>query len=84
VVVIQKIRGAEEVDRWTGARSGKHQEFETYAGRAALAMGQHFAQKLVFLADGAHTNWELQKHAMGSHAPERTGPSGRAGDATKG
>ncbi len=36
-------------------------EFETYAGRAALAMGQHFAQKLVFLADGAHTNWELQK-----------------------
>lgn len=61
VVVIQKMQGAEEVDRWTGARYGNHQEFETYAGRAALAMGQHFAQKLVFLADGAHTNWELQK-----------------------
>jgi hypothetical protein len=61
VVVMQKFQGAKEVDRWTGARYGKHQEFETYAGRAALAMGQHFAQKLVFLADGAHTNWELQK-----------------------
>ena len=61
VVVIQKIRGSKEVDRWTGARYGKHQEFEIYAGRAALAMGQHFAQKVVFLADGAHTNWELQK-----------------------
>jgi hypothetical protein len=61
VVCIQKMRGGEEFDRWTGARYGKHQEFETYAGRAALAMGQHFAQKLVFLADGAHINWELQK-----------------------
>ena len=60
VVVVQKMRGGKEVDRWTGARYGRHQEFETYAGRAALAMGQHVAQKLVFLADGAHTNWELQ------------------------
>ena len=61
VVVIQKIIGAEQADRWTGARYGKHIEFETYAGRAALAMGQHVAKKVVFLADGAHTNWELQK-----------------------
>lgn len=61
VVVVQKMRGGKEVDRWTGARYGRHQEFDSYAGRAALAMGQHFAQKLVFLADGAHTNWELQK-----------------------
>ena len=61
VVVIQKMCEGKEVDRWTGARYGKHQEFETYAGRAALALGQHFAKKLVFLADGAHTNWELQR-----------------------
>ena len=61
VVVIQKLRGGKEIDRWTGARYGKHAEFETYAGRAALAMGQHVAKRVVFLADGAHTNWELQK-----------------------
>jgi hypothetical protein len=61
VVVIQKLTGGEQVDRWTGARYGKHVEFEIYAGRAALAMGQHVAKKVVFLADGAHTNWELQK-----------------------
>lgn len=61
VVVIQKMQAGKQIDRWTGARYGKHQEFEPYAGRAALAMGQHFAHKLVFLADGAHTNWELQK-----------------------
>jgi hypothetical protein len=29
----------------------RRQKFETYAGRAALAMGHHFAKKLVFLAD---------------------------------
>ncbi len=61
VVVIQKMQGGKEIDRWTGARYANHQEFDTYVGRAALAMGQHFAQKLVFLADGAHTNWELQR-----------------------
>jgi hypothetical protein len=61
VVVIQKMNKGKEVDRWTGARYGRHLEFETYAARAALAMGQHFAQKLVFLADGAHANWELQR-----------------------
>ena len=61
VVVIQKWDGGHEVDRWTGARYGKHEQFETYAGRAAIAMGQHVAKKVVFLADGAHTNWELQK-----------------------
>jgi len=61
VVVVQKMQAGEEVDRWIGARYGQHQEFDTYAGRAALAMGQHFARKLVFLADGAHTNWELQQ-----------------------
>ena len=38
VVVIQKMHKGNKVDRWTGARYGRHQEFETYAGRAALAV----------------------------------------------
>ena len=53
MVVIQKLTQGEEFDRWTGARYGKHEEFEGYVSRAALAMGQHKAKKLVFLADGA-------------------------------
>jgi len=61
VVVIQKLTQGEELDRWTGARYGKRLEFESYASRAAIAMGQHVAKTVVFLADGAHTNWELQK-----------------------
>ncbi len=61
VVVLQKLQNGKQADRWTGARYGKHEEFDRYVGRAALAMGQHVAKKIVFLADGAHTNWELQK-----------------------
>jgi hypothetical protein len=61
VVVIQKLAQGKEFDRWTGARYGKHQEFDGYVARAALAMGQHVSREVVFLADGAHTNWELQK-----------------------
>ena len=61
VVVIQKMQDGKEIDRWTGARYAKHEEFDTYVSRAALAMGQQAAQKVAFLADGAHTNWELQK-----------------------
>ena len=61
VVVIEKQRAGKEVDRWLGARYGKHEAFDTYAGRAALAMGQHAAAQVVFLADGAHCNWQLQQ-----------------------
>jgi hypothetical protein len=61
LVVIQKLKQGKEFDRWTGARYGTHQEFESYVSRAALAMGQQVAEKVVFLADGAHANWELQK-----------------------
>jgi hypothetical protein len=60
VVVIEKHYGEKMEDRWTGARYGKREEFEQYAGRAAIAMGQHSARQIVFLADGAHSNWELQ------------------------
>jgi hypothetical protein len=61
LLVIQKLQKGKETDRWTGARYGKHEEFDRYVERAALAMGQHVAKKVAFLADGAHTNWELQK-----------------------
>jgi hypothetical protein len=60
VVVIEKHNGDTMEDRWTGARYGKREEFEQYAGRAAIAMGQHSAKHIVFLADGSHSNWELQ------------------------
>ena len=60
VVVIQKMNAGEEFDRWTGARYGKREEFEGSVARAALAMGQHVAKTVVFLADGARSNWDLQ------------------------
>jgi len=49
------------VQRWTGARYGKFSDFEPYIGRAGIAMGQHHAHRIAFIADGAPKNWELQK-----------------------
>lgn len=61
VVVIEKYRGGEFFDRWIGARYGPRKGFEEYVRRAALQMGQMEAKEVVFGADGAESNWEIQR-----------------------
>jgi len=62
VAVIEKhFSGKRSVERWTGGRYGKFCEFDPYVGRAGMAMGQHHAERIAFIADGAPKNWELQK-----------------------
>ncbi len=62
VAVIEKhFSGERPVERWTGGRYGKFCEFDPYVGRAGMAMGQHHAKRIAFIADGAQKNWELQK-----------------------
>jgi hypothetical protein len=62
VAVIEKHFEADRpVERWTGGRYGKFCEFDPYVGRAGMAMGQHHAQRIAFIADGAPKNWELQR-----------------------
>jgi hypothetical protein len=62
VAVIEKhFSGKRSVERWTGGRYGKFCEFDPYVGRAGMAMGQHHAKRIAFIADGAPKNWELQK-----------------------
>jgi hypothetical protein len=61
VVVIEKYSGEKRTDRWIGAKYGPRNGFEEYVRRAGLQMGQLEAQKVVFIADGAHCNWEIQK-----------------------
>ena len=61
LVVIEKHADDKVVDRWTGARYGPRQEFAEYAEQAGLRMGFLEAPLTVFLADGAHHNWELQQ-----------------------
>jgi hypothetical protein len=68
LVVIEKYEDGERRERWTGARYGPRSEFETYAGKAGVAMGFLKACKAVFLGDGAHQNWELQQ----THFPGAT------------
>ena len=59
LVVIEKRDGNEITDRWTGARYGPRKDFEPYAAQAGMQMGFLDAEQTLFIADGAHHNWEL-------------------------
>ena len=61
IVVIEKYLRGERVDRWVGARYDPRKEFEEYVRRAGLHTGQLLAEKVVFIADGLRSNWEIQK-----------------------
>lgn len=60
LVVIDKHKGGEQIERWIGARYGPRKNFEEYVRRTGLQMGQLKAKQVVFLGDGAKTNWEIQ------------------------
>ncbi len=61
LVVIDKHKEGKQIDRWIGARYGPRRDFEEYVRRTGMQMGQLVAKQVVFLADGAKTNWEIQK-----------------------
>ena len=46
--------------RWYGAHYGKRDTFCEYARKTGLKMGQLKAAEIVFIADGAKHNWEIQ------------------------
>ena len=62
VVVIEKHKKGELSNRWYGALYGPRKLFDCYVHRSALKMGQLKAEKVVFIADGAHSNWEIQSN----------------------
>ena len=47
-------------DRWIGARYGPRSLLDPYVHEAGIAMGQLQAEQVVFIADGAKHNWEIQ------------------------
>jgi hypothetical protein len=60
LVIVEKHKGEKRIDQWIGARYGPRKNFEEHVRRTGLQMGQLVAEKIVFLADGARTNWEIQ------------------------
>ena len=70
IISIQKLdENAKQIDRWTGVRYGLRSSFEHHANQTALKIGQLQAEQVVFLADGAKHNWEIQQtHFCGSIA----------------
>ena len=61
VIAIEKRTQGERVDRWVGAQYGKRTGFERYVGQTGVKMGQLQADEIVFIADGAKHNWEIQQ-----------------------
>jgi hypothetical protein len=62
VVVIEKRIEGELSKRWYGALYGPRKLFDVHVHRSALKMGQMQAKKVAFIADGAHSNWEIQSN----------------------
>jgi len=60
LVVVEKHKGGRRVDRWIGARYGPRKDSEEHVRRTGLQMGQLEAEDIVFLTDGARSNWEIQ------------------------
>ena len=60
LIAIEKRKAGKRIDRWTGGCYGPRKGFEAYAHQAGLRMGQLQAETVVFLADGARNNWDLQ------------------------
>ena len=61
ILAIEKIKGKGKVEKWVGAQYGPRKDFENYVRQSGLKMGQMKAKEIVFLADGAKHNWEIQK-----------------------
>jgi len=60
ILVIQKFKNGNKTDEWIGGQYGPRKEFEKYLHQAGLRMGQLKAEEVVFIADGAKHNWEMQ------------------------
>jgi hypothetical protein len=61
LIVVEKLKKGERADRWVGGCYGKRVVFDDYVRRTGLAMGQMKASEVVFIADGARTNWDIQR-----------------------
>jgi hypothetical protein len=69
LIVIEKYNNEKMIDRWTGGCYGPRAEFEDYARQAGMKMGFMKAREVVFIADGAKHNWEIQNtYFPDSHA----------------
>ena len=62
VIAIEKRGSDGTIERWTGARYGPRKEFDRYVHFTGLKMGQLQAKEVVFLSDGARTNWDIQQN----------------------
>jgi hypothetical protein len=61
VIAIEKQNHGLSVDRWVGGHYGKRRGFDSYVRQTGIKMGQLRADQVVFIADGAKHNWDIQQ-----------------------
>lgn len=69
IISIQKFQGEEQIANWVGAMYGKRSLFELYVHKTGICMGQLKAKEVVFIADGAKHNWEIQLNNFSNATP---------------
>jgi hypothetical protein len=60
VITVCKMKDDIQIDRWYGAHYGKRESFNEYVHKTGIKIGQLNAKNIVFIADGAKHNWEIQ------------------------
>ena len=61
IIVVEKRKNGDPIDRWVGAQYGPRKEFDRYVGQTGIKIGQLQAEQVVFVADGARHNWDIQQ-----------------------
>lgn len=61
IIVVEKRNNGKPIDRWVGAQYGRRTEFDKYVGQTGIKIGQLQAKQVVFIADGARHNWDIQQ-----------------------
>lgn len=61
IIVVEKRNNGKPIDRWVGAQYGRRTEFDRYVGQTGIKIGQLQANQVVFIADGAKHNWDIQQ-----------------------
>ena len=73
IIAIQKFerygKGLNKKDEWVGGTYGPRKDFENYTRQTGIKMGQMKAKEIVFIADGAKHNWEIQMNTFPDAIP---------------
>jgi hypothetical protein len=69
IISLEKYRKEVIFDKWSGAQYGPRANFEQYVHKTGISFGQMVCEQIVFIADGAKHNWEIQMNNFPDAVP---------------